>query len=176
MTFGTTLVDHSKAHVQVWRGLLQHLGTTFILQGELLDLHWTSQTEGQPLSSPCACLFNTLAATLHVWMSPLHPHAEDTSWCLYRDPLIKAHLWLTSWICGPLRALDSLITDAHSSLSKVFCCRLLTFTSRRSFSTFCSHLRLGRLLLASSLLSDIFLTFLRWSILPHVQSVPIFSF
>jgi hypothetical protein len=43
---------------------------------------------------------------------------------------------LTPVVCGPLRALTSLNTDVHYSLFTAFCRRhLLTFISRRSFST-----------------------------------------
>jgi len=48
-----------------------------------------------------------------------------------------------AFICGPLEALDSLIADAHSSLSTAFCRHLLSLISRRSFSTSSSHLSLG---------------------------------
>jgi hypothetical protein len=69
---------------------------------------------------------------------------------------------LTPWLYGPLRHLASLTTDAHSSLSTAFCRQLLTFISRRSFSTISSHLNLGLpfFLLPSGLLSNIFLTVL----------------
>ena len=41
---------------------------------------------------------------------------------------------LTHWMYGPLRALASLIMEAHSSLSTAFCRHVLTFISRRPFS------------------------------------------
>ena len=61
---------------------------------------------------------------------------------------------------GPLWAWTSLIVDAHSSLSTAFCRHLLTFTSRRFFSTSSSHRNLGLplLLLPFGLLSHFFLT------------------
>ena len=41
---------------------------------------------------------------------------------------------LTSWLCGPLRALAALITEEHSSASTAVCRHLLNFITRRSFS------------------------------------------
>jgi hypothetical protein len=86
----------------------------------------------------------------------------------YLDAFYKELIYLlTPWLYGPLRTLTSLITDAHSFTSTAFCHHLLTFISRRSFSTSPSHhiLGLSRLLLPSDLLSNIFLTVLPWSIL-----------
>ena len=59
-----------------------------------------------------------------------------------------------------------MITGAHSSLSTAVCRRLLTFISRRSFSTSSTYIILGLPLLPlpSGLFSNIFLTVLTCSI------------
>ena len=74
---------------------------------------------------------------------------------------------LTPWFYGPLSAVPSLITNAHSPLSTAFCLHLLTFIPLCiSSSTFSGHLSHGLpfLLLPSGLLSNIFLALLPWSI------------
>ena len=70
------------------------------------------------------------------------------------------HSLTHSWLHGPLTAVVSFITGAHSSLSSAFCQHLLSFISRRSFSTPSKHLILGLpiLLLPLGLLTNIFLT------------------
>ena len=84
-------------------------------------------------------------------------------------------LYLLTWLISPcmydpLRALASLIMDACSSLLTAFSRHLLTFIFRRSFSLSSSHLNLSLpLLLLSSLLSNILLTVLPWSILTTCQ-------
>ena len=88
-------------------------------------------------------------------------------------PNIKHYIWypfihpFTHSLFGPLKNLASIIMDAHSSLSTAFCPHLLTFISHRSFSTSSSHLNPSLPLrpLMSSLLPNIFLTVLPWSIL-----------
>lgn len=40
--------------------------------------------------------------------------------------------FLTVWPCVPVRALTSIITDAHFPLLTAYCCHLLTSISRRS--------------------------------------------
>ena len=65
-----------------------------------------------------------------------------------------------------LRALASLITNAHLSPSSAFCHHLLTFISHGSFSASFSQFSIGLPILPfSSLLSNIFLTTFPWSIL-----------
>ena len=64
--------------------------------------------------------------------------------------IISLNYLLAPWLYVPLRALVSLITDTNSSLSTAFCHHLLTLISRRSFSTFTSHLSLGLPLLVLS--------------------------
>jgi len=58
---------------------------------------------------------------------------------------------ITPWHYGPLRALTSLNTDAHSSLSNAFCHHHLTCISSRSRSTPSSHLNLALPLILTSL-------------------------
>ena len=85
---------------------------------------------------------------------------------------------LTPWLYGPRTALATLNTGAHSSLSTAVCHRLLTFISRRSFSTSSTHINLGLPLLPlpSGLFSDIFLTVLTCSILIACPIHPNFFF
>ena len=77
------------------------------------------------------------------------------------------YYFLISWLYGPQTALASLITGAHSSLSTAFWRHLLTLNSRWFSFTSSSHHNQGLplLLLPPCLLSNIFLTFLTWSIL-----------
>ena len=88
---------------------------------------------------------------------------------------VQASHSLTSRLYGPLRALPSLISEAHTSLSTSFCNRFLPFTSHSSFSTSSSHLNLGLhlFLLPSGLFPNIFLTLHPDSFLLHVQSIPV---
>ena len=44
---------------------------------ELVALHPTSKLEDRLLSAVRDCLFNTFAATLHIWRLFLHPRRED---------------------------------------------------------------------------------------------------
>jgi hypothetical protein len=84
-------------------------------------------------------------------------------------------LYLLTWLItpcmyDPLRALASLIMDACSFLLTALCRHLLTFIFHRSFSLSSSHLNLSLPLpLLSSLLSNILLTVLRWSVLTICQ-------
>ena len=43
---------------------------------------------------------------------------------------------ITPWLYGPLRALASLITEAHSSLSAAFCSHLISLHNPTSFSDY----------------------------------------
>jgi len=68
-----------------------------------------------------ACLLTYVITYLLIYLLTHSPHS------------------LTPWLYSPLRALSSLITVTHSSLSTSFCHHLLTFFSRRTFSTSSSH-------------------------------------
>ena len=61
--------------------------------------------------------------------------------------IISLNYLLAPWLYIPLRALASLITDTHSSLSTAFRHHLLTFVHHRSFTRFTSHLSLSLSLL-----------------------------
>ena len=89
--------------------------------------------------------------------------SDKISWILQQE----LSQLLTAWPYGPRTTLAYLITEAISSLSTAFCRHLLTFFSRRSFSTSSNHHHPGLplLLLPSGSLSIIFLTLLTWSIL-----------
>ena len=131
----------------------QHSSTAEIvcsITGYVDFLRWDISAHRPP--SSCMTTIYQLSVTVYSIHSQLlsmfgcrllHRQTEDTPWCPYRDPLNKAHLWLTCWLYGPQRALASLITDAHSSLPTAFSRHLLTFISCRSFSTSSSHLNLG---------------------------------
>ena len=93
--------------------------------------------------------------------------------CLKVKPWNFGRNFLTAWLYGNLIALAYLISAAHSSLSTAFWCHLLTFIFRRSFSTYSTHHQgLPLLLLPSGSLSNIFLTFLTWSILTTFPTHP----
>jgi hypothetical protein len=57
----------------------------------------------------------------------------------------KAHLLthLLTWLYGPLRTSASFTTHVLSSLSLAFCFHLFSFSSRKSFTTYFSHLNLS---------------------------------
>jgi hypothetical protein len=105
------------------------------------------------------------------------------TWCarLYKSFSVKELIVLlslirilTPWLYGLLRALASLITDTHSSLSTAYRRDLLTFTSRGPKSSSHLNLRFPLLQLPSRLLSNISPTVLPDLFLLHDQSIPTF--
>ena len=63
---------------------------------ELLARRPTTKLEYLPLSAVRDCLFNTFAATLHIWNQFLYPQPEDRPCCGDRDPLITERLITSS--------------------------------------------------------------------------------
>ena len=63
---------------------------------ELLALHPTPKLKDYPLSAIRYCLFNTFAATLHIWSPFLHPQLVDAPCRGDRDPLIVASIHTAS--------------------------------------------------------------------------------
>ena len=71
------------------RAFLQYFVTCLIFYGEeLLAPRPTPKLEDHLLSAVRDCLFNTFAATLHVWRPFLHSQSEDAPHRGDRDPLI----------------------------------------------------------------------------------------
>jgi hypothetical protein len=96
---------------------------------ELLSPRPTPELEDHPLSAVRHCLFNILAAILHIWRPFLHPQPEDAPCRGDRDPLITVtgtHLsrsvpkhsllpnYDTTWT-GRCTALCSVITETPAS-------------------------------------------------------------
>ena len=96
----------------------------------------------------------------------IHPSTpRSPQWCLslrlpHQDPIHPLSSPIRTTCPAHLILQPSSITDVHSSLSTAFCRHLLTFVSRKSFSTSSVHLNLGLplLLLLFGLFSYIFLT------------------
>jgi len=110
----------------------------------------------------------------------MHMNIRDTApTCFWADvPSSRRKMYLiTPWFYGPLRALASLIMNAHSSLSNAFSLHLLTVISLRSCYTSSSHLSLVLpiLLLPSGLLSIFSSLSFPVPFLLQVQSIPINS-
>ena len=71
-----------------FRGVLQYFVTWLVFSGEeLLAPRPTPRLEDHHLSAVRYCLFNTFAATLHIWRSFLHPQPKDAPCSGDRDPL-----------------------------------------------------------------------------------------
>jgi hypothetical protein len=60
---------------------------------ELLAPRPTPKLEDHPLSAVRDCLFNTFAATLHIWRPFLHPQPEDAPCRGDRDRLIRDEMY-----------------------------------------------------------------------------------
>ena len=73
------------------RGSCIRFGTWLRFYGEeLLAPRPPPKLEDHPLSAVRDCLFNILAAALHIWRPLLHPQPEDAPCRGDRDPLITA--------------------------------------------------------------------------------------
>ena len=96
----------------------------------------------------------------------IHIHLLTYMFAYVHACLLTYLLTFTPWLYGALRALASLIMDAHSSLWTACRRHFLTYISSGSFSKSSSHLSLGLplLLLPYCSLSSISLTVLPWSI------------
>ena len=70
-------------------------GSLSIYCEELLAPRLAPKLEDHPLSAVHDCLFNTLAATLHIWRQFLHPQPEAAPCRGDRDPLITASVGIT---------------------------------------------------------------------------------
>jgi hypothetical protein len=60
----------------------------------------TPKLQDHPFSTVRDCLFNTLAATLHIWMSFLHQQPENEPCCGYSDPLMTDARCYTDYYTG----------------------------------------------------------------------------
>ena len=81
-------LGHTEGSVK-FRGLFECVVTLPISYGEeFLTPRPTPTLKDHPLSAVRDCLFNILAASLHIWMPFLHPQPENAPCRSDRDPLI----------------------------------------------------------------------------------------
>ena len=96
---------------------------------ELFTSRPTSTPEDHPLSVVRDCLFNTFAATLHLWKQFLHPQPDDAPCRGDRDPLvtdiyiytyIHTHIH-SSYICRTntlLKIMNITLFESNSNFKK----------------------------------------------------------
>ena len=118
-------------------------------------------------TGPIKCL-NVFQLTACHFTSGLYKIFQSRIPYICNGHFIRAFfVFLTLWLHDPLTALTTIVTFSHSSISTAFCFHYVTVISRRSFSTYSSHLSLGfpLILLPPGLLSYISLTILPLPIL-----------
>jgi hypothetical protein len=102
----------------------------------------TAMMNHQRTSSSCVSPNEKLLATWSNGEAEIlcngNTHTHKMVSCLRHEGI---HMLPTACLYSPMRALASLITDAHSSLSTASCRRLLTFISHTSSSVYYNHLK-----------------------------------